>query len=136
MGSFSDTPSLTAAGNVNPYRAVRASSGTGYTRHSGSESSAATDFIVGVADGSTKAFNSSLHAEAGDSISLQGGAVVIVQTGSATAISCGSLLKLHTDGRFVVGGGASDVNWAVALEPSSAANTLIRAILLRTPRVS
>lgn len=137
MGSFADTPSLVAAGNVNPYRAVRATSGTGYTRNSASESStAATDFIIGVADGSTKRFDSSLHAEAGDPINLQGGDIVLLQTGSATAISCGSLLKLHTDGRFVVGGGASDVNWAVALEPSSAANTLIRAKLLATPRVT
>jgi hypothetical protein len=136
MGSFSDVPSLTAAGDINPYRAVKASSSAGYTRHSAVESSAATDFIIGVADGSTKSFSSTLHAAAGDSITLQGGAVVLAQTGSATAIACGDLLKLHTDGRFVKGGAASEVNWAVALEPSSAANTIIRVRFLATPRVS
>lgn len=136
MGSFSDIPSLTAAGNINPYRAVRASSSAGYTRHSASESSAATDYIIGVADGSTKAFNSTLHASAGDAITLQGGAVILVQTGSSAAIACGNLLKLNTDGRFVVGGAANDVNWAIALEPSSAADTIIRARILSTPRTT
>jgi len=136
MGSFSDTPSLTAAGNINPYRAVKASNSAGYTRHSASESSAAADYIIGVADGSTKNFSSTLHAEAGDGITLQGGAVILVQTGSSAAIVCGSLLKLNTDGRFVVGGAANDVNWAIALEPSSAANLIIRARILATPRTT
>lgn len=136
MGSFSDIPSLTAAGNINPYRAVKASSTTGYTRHSASESSAATDYIIGVADGSTKSFSSTLHAAAGDAITLQGGAVILVQTGSSAAIVCGSLLKLNTDGRFIVGGGSGDVNWAIALEPSSAADIIIRARILATPRTT
>jgi hypothetical protein len=136
MGSFSDVPSLTAAGTIAPRRAVRASTGTGYTRHSGSQVSAATDFVIGVTDGSTKSFSSANHAEAGDSITLQGGAIVEVTTGSATAISCGSLLKIDTNGKFVVGGAASDVNWAVALEPSSAADLIIRAKLLSTPRIT
>lgn len=136
MGSFSDVPSLTAAGTILPRRAVRASTGAGYTRHSGSQVTAATDFVIGVSDGSTKNFNSSSHAEAGDSITLQGGAIVEITTGSTAAISCGSLLKIDTSGKFVVGGAASDVNWAVALEPSSATDLIIRAKLLPTPRIT
>lgn len=136
MGSFSDTPSLTAAGTVAPYRAVKAVSATGYTRHSGDQVSTAADFVIGVADGSTRKFDSADHAIAGDAITLQGGDIVLVQTGSTAAIACGGLLKLTTDGRFIAGGGANDINWAVALEPSSAANLIIRAKLLSTPRVS
>ena len=136
MGSFSDIPSLTAAGTIAPRRAVRASSGTGYLRHSGSQVSAASDFVIGVTDGSTRNFSSANHAEAGDPITLQGGAIVEVTTGSSTAIACGDLLKVDANGKFVVGGAASDINWAVALEPSAAADLIIRAKLLPTPRVT
>jgi hypothetical protein len=136
MGAFSDVPSLTAAGTILPRRAVRASSGTGYSRFSGSQVTAATDFVIGVSDGSVKNFSSVNHAEAGDSITLQGGSIIEVTTGSISAISCGSLLKVDTNGKFVVGGGANDINWAVALEPSAAADVIIRAQILKTPRIS
>ena len=61
------SPNLIATADINPYAIVKMST----TAFSGSASTAAADYVVGVADGSTRRFDSSVHAAAGDPISLQ-----------------------------------------------------------------
>ena len=128
MGSFSDTPSLVASGTVAPYTAVKISG-----RNTGDQATAITDFVVGVTDGSTRKFDSSNHAESGDVISLQGGAVVLVKAnGNATNIAAGDLLKVTTGGVFIKATAAAAFgtgrSFYVALEPAAADGLIIRAL--------
>lgn len=95
MGSFSDTPALIAGGTIRPYRFVVASTSADNT---GEEAANGTTAIVGVADGSTRRFDSANHAETGDAINLQGGDVVLVQCHTATVPTRGALVQAHTDG--------------------------------------
>lgn len=131
MGSFSDTPSLVAGGTILPYRAVKVSA-----RNTGVVAAANTDFVVGVTDGSTKNFSSSNHADSGDAISLQGGAIVLVfANGASTNIAAGDLLLATTAGAFVKGTAATTTfaasrAWYVALEPAAADGLIIRAMRL------
>ncbi len=131
MGSFSDTPSLAAGGTILPYRAVKVSA-----RNTGIVAAAVTDIVVGVTDGSTRKFDSSNHAETGDAISLQGGAIVLVYANGASAnIAAGDLLKVDTGGVFIKGtaattGLAANRAWYVALEPAAADGLIIRAMRL------
>jgi hypothetical protein len=131
MGSFSDTPSLAAGGTILPYRAVKVSA-----RNTGIVAAANTDFIVGVTDGSTRNFSSSNHAETGDAISLQGGAIVLVlANGNSVNIAAGDLLLATTAGAFVKGTAATSTfaasrAWYVALEPAAADGLIVRAMRL------
>jgi hypothetical protein len=131
MGSFSDTPSLVAGGTILPYRAVKVSA-----RNTGVVAAANTDFIVGVTDGSTRKFDSSNHCESGDTISLQGGDVVLVHaTGNTVNIAAGDLLLATSAGSFVKGNAATTTfaasrAWFVALEPAAADGVIIRAMKL------
>lgn len=118
MSSYSDTPSLVASGNCNPYRFVKVSG-----RNTGITCSAVTDIAVGVADGSTKAFNSSLHAEDKDPISLQGGNVVLVE--AAAAISAGDRVAPSLNGRAQVAV-TTQFAYGIALEPAAAGGEIIR----------
>lgn len=118
MSSYSDTPSLVASGNCNPYRFVKVSG-----RNTGITCSAITDIAVGVADGSTKAFNSSLHAEDKDPISLQGGDVVLVE--AAAAIAAGARVAPSTNGRAQTAV-TTQFPYGIALEPAAAAGEIIR----------
>lgn len=137
MSSFSDTPSLVAATDIKPYSAIKVSSTAGYLRNSGSPATNPTaDFVVGVADGSTRKFDSAFHASAGDTINLQGGDIVLVKSDGTTAITAGDFLKVSTDGVFVkAASGTAARVFAIALEPSAAADVLIRAKLLPTPYI-
>lgn len=131
MGSFSDTPSLTAGGTILPYRAVKISA-----RNTGVVATANTDLVVGVTDGSTRKFDSSNHAESGDAISLQGGAIVLVYAnGNSANIAAGDLLKVDAAGVFVKATVATTTfaatrAWYVALEPAAADGLIIRAMRL------
>lgn len=98
MGSFSDTPALIAGGTIRPYRFVVASTAADNT---GLEASDGTTAVVGVADGSTRRFDSANNAETGDPISLQGGDVVLVQCHTANTPTRGALVQSHTDGTAV-----------------------------------
>lgn len=128
MGSFSDTPSLVAGGTVAPYTAVKISG-----RNAGDQATAITDFIVGVTDGSTRKFDSANHAELGDGITLQGGAVVLVKAnGNTTNIAAGDLLKVTTGGVFIKATAAAAFgtgrSFYIALEPAAADGLIIRAL--------
>lgn len=118
MSSYSDTPSLVASGNCNPYRFVKVSG-----RNTGITCSAITEIAVGVADGSTKAFNSSNHAESGDPINLQGGNIVLVE--AAEAITAGTRVAPSLNGRAQIAV-ATQFAYGIALEPAAAAGEIIR----------
>jgi hypothetical protein len=118
MSSYSDTPSLVASGNCNPYRFVKVSG-----RNTGITCSAITDIAVGVADGSTKAFNSSLHAEDKDPINLQGGNVVLVE--AAEALTAGARVAPSLNGRAQIAV-TTQFAYGIALEPAAAAGEIIR----------
>lgn len=118
MSSYSDTPSLVAAGTVAPYRFVKVSG-----RNQGDAIAAVTDIAVGVADGSTKAFNSSNHAEAGDPINLQGGNVVLVE--AAGSIAAGARVAPSANGRAQTAV-STQFPYGIALEPAGGAGEIIR----------
>lgn len=118
MAAFSDTPSLVASGTCAPYRFVKV---TG--RNQGLTCAAITEIAVGVADGSTRKFDSANHAETGDPISLQGGDVVIVE--AAEAITAGARVAPSANGRAQVAV-ATQFAYGIALEPAGGAGELIR----------
>lgn len=118
MSSYSDTPSLVASGTVAPYRFVKVSG-----RNQGAAIAAITEIAVGVADGSTKAFNSSNHAEAGDPISLQGGNVVLIE--AAASFNAGDRIAPSLNGRAQAAVG-TQFPYGIALEPAGGAGEIVR----------
>lgn len=48
---------------------------------------------------------------------------------AGAAFSANARLKLDSSGRFVTGGGASDRNWAIALEAATAIGDVVEALL-------
>jgi hypothetical protein len=99
MGAYSDIPALIASGTIAPYRFVASlTTGTATDDDKGFQASADTDAILGVTDASTNAFNSStVHAAAGDPITLQGGNVVLVEVG--TSITHGQVVETDANGK-------------------------------------
>lgn len=128
MSSYSDTPSLVAQTAVAPYRFVKVTSAAGYLRNSGAPATAGTDFIVGVSDGSVSKFGGSNNAEQGDSISLQGGSVVLVQ--ASAAITAGDRVTATTAGKAVTTTTAGNKVFGIALEPAGGADEIIRVMKL------
>ena len=122
MGSFSDTPALIAGGTILPYRFVKPSTSADDT---GLVSAAITTPVLGVTDGSTKAFNSGNHAETGDPITLQGGDVVLVEAGGS--ITRGAMVESDSVGRAITQSSTAGLNYNgyVALQ-SAASGTIIR----------
>lgn len=118
MSSFSDTPSLVAGGTIAPYRFVKVSG-----RNTGAAIAAVTDIAVGVADGSTRKFDSTDHAIAGDPINLQGGNVVLIE--AAAAITAGAVVAPSGNGRAQVAV-STQFPYGIALEPAAAAGEIIR----------
>ena len=122
MGSFSDTPALIAGETILPYRFVKPSTSADDT---GLVSAAITTPVLGVTDGSTKAFNSGNHAETGDPITLQGGDVVLVEAGGS--ITRGAMVESDSVGRAITQSSTAGLNYNgyVALQ-SAASGTIIR----------
>jgi hypothetical protein len=127
------SPNLVAGGDINPYAIVKMST-TGFT---GVASTAAGDYVVGVADGSTRRFDSALHARAAtstepaDPISLQPSNCVQLKCGPSTAITAGLGLIAGTAGVAVTAGAAASGNTPlfVALE-AAAVDTIFWAYRL------
>lgn len=85
----------------------------------------------GVTAGGTKAFDeASLHAEAGDPVSLQSGFVVYVQTSEAVAAA--DLIMPNASGLATVADTSGDYAVGRALEAASAAGERIRVRLFGT----
>jgi hypothetical protein len=122
MGSFSDTPALIAGGTILPYRFVKPDTTADDT---GIQAAGITTPVLGVSDGSTKAFNSANHAETGDPITLQGGDVVLVEAGGS--ITRGAMVESDSVGRAITQSSTSGLNYNgyVALQ-SAASGTIIR----------
>lgn len=122
MSAYSDTPSLVASGDCNPYRFVRVSG-----RNQGITCDAITNIAVGVADGSSKSFpvagGTNVHAAAGDPINLQGGNVVLVE--AAAAIAAGARVAPSANGRAQTAV-ATQFPFGIALEPAGAAGEIVR----------
>ena len=119
------SPNLIATADINPYAIVKMST----TAFSGSASTAAADYVVGVADGSTRRFDSSVHAAAGDPISLQPSNCVQLKCGASTAITAGLGLIASTAGVAITAAGTGNVPLFVALE-AAAVDTIFWAYRL------
>jgi phage-related tail fiber protein len=119
------SPNLIATADINPYAIVKMST----TAFSGSASTASTDYVVGVADGSTRRFDSSVHAAAGDPISLQPSNCVQLKCGASVAITAGLGLIAGTAGVAITAAGTGNVPLFVALE-AAAVDTIFWAYRL------
>ncbi len=111
MMNFS--PNLVAGGNINPYRIVKMDT----TAFTGVASTAAADYVVGVTDGSTRRFDSSVHAASGDPISLQPANCVQIEAGGN--ITAGLGLIASTGGVAITAAGSGNVPLFVALEAAA-----------------
>jgi len=104
------SPNLVAGATINPYRIVKMDT----TAFTGIASTAAGDYVVGVTDGSTRRFDSSAHAIAGDQISLQPSNCVQIEAGGN--ITAGQAVKASTGGVAVATTTTGDVALYVAME--------------------
>ena len=107
------SPNLVAGGNINPYRIVKMDT----TAFQGVASTAAADYVVGVTDGSTRRFDSSVHAASGDPISLQPSNCVQIEAGGN--ITPGIGLIASTGGVAITAAGSGNVPLFVALESAA-----------------
>ena len=121
---FASTPNLVAGGTIRPYRLVKCSTAADNT---GLEADA-NERCIGVAGGDTKQFDSANHAESGDGITLQPGAVVLVEAGGS--ITRGAQVKSDGDGKCVTlatSGTTVQEAAGICLE-SAASGTIVRIL--------
>ena len=107
------SPNLVAGGDINPFRIVKMDT----TAFTGVASTAAADYVVGVTDGSTRRFDASVHAAAGDPISLQPSNCVQIEAGGT--ITAGLGLIASTGGVAITAAGSGNVPLFVALEAAA-----------------
>jgi hypothetical protein len=107
------SPNLVAGGDINPFRIVKMDT----TAFTGAASTAAADYVVGVTDGSTRRFDASVHAAAGDPISLQPSNCVQIEAGGN--ITAGLGLIASTGGVAITAAGSGNVPLFVALEAAA-----------------
>jgi hypothetical protein len=107
------SPNLVAGGDINPFRIVKMDT----TAFTGVASTAAADYVVGVTDGSTRRFDASVHAAAGDPISLQPSNCVQIEAGGN--ITAGLGLIASTGGVAITAAGSGNVPLFVALEAAA-----------------
>jgi hypothetical protein len=125
------SPNLVAGGTILPYRVVKMDT----TAFQGVASTAAGDFVVGVADGSTRRFDSANHADTGDPISLQPSNCV--QLTASAAITAGQGVIATTAGKVVAVVAASgNVAQFVALEGAGADGQIFWAYRLPATKAS
>jgi hypothetical protein len=126
VGTAGYVPNFTCAPAqvLSPYRAVRIA-GSAFTLSLAEDP---VQVVLGVTDGSTRAFDSTQHAIAGGPVSLQNGRFVQVTAGAACAV--GDLLKVTTAGKLVPAAG--DRAFFQACESASADNEIIWAFRVQT----
>jgi hypothetical protein len=127
MSDMGFTPNFIASGNINPFRFVEINTSTAFT---GQQANAASDNVLGVTDGSVRRFDASVHAAAGDPITLQPSNTVQVEAGDAIS-TIGTLLTSDSSGRAVAGV-STNVCYYMALETAGAAGEIIRAFRFGT----
>lgn len=121
---FASTPSIVAGETIGPYRLVECSTAADNT----GLQAGANARCIGVASGDTKQFDSANHAEDGDSVSLQPGAVVLVEAGGT--IARGAQIKSDGDGKCVTlatTGTTVQEAAGICLE-SAASGTIVRVL--------
>ena len=80
MALFNFTPQVICGGtDISPYRIVKMDT----TAWTAIPATANTDAVLGVADGSTRRFDASVNATAGDPVSIQPSPVVQIEIGRA-----------------------------------------------------
>lgn len=132
MAVFNWTPQLVATGTIRPYAVIKATT----TAWGGAAATAAADYVLGVADGSTRRFDSANNAESGDPISMQPSPCVQVVAAAAvgsTNVAAGDpLMPDATDANGAVSkaSGAGNVAHFVALEPATASGQVFWAYRL------
>ncbi|MFQ5473568.1 MAG: hypothetical protein ACE5FA_11895 [Dehalococcoidia bacterium] len=118
------TPALRAKGTILPYRAVKSD---GTNDNACVVAAAATDIVLGVTDGSNKAFDSANHAESGDEVRLQPGDILTIEAGEAVTV--GDDIVPGTAGVAMVAATTGTVNEFIlgtAIEAASASTKLFR----------
>jgi hypothetical protein len=93
MGTAGYVPNFKAGSTVYPFRVVRMDTSAAFTAIPATDSA---HIVLGVTDGSTRAFDSTEHAAAGGTISLQNSRFVQVQSNGTIVV--GDLLKASTAG--------------------------------------
>jgi hypothetical protein len=132
MGAFSDTPNLIAGGDISPCRVVKLSTSADNT---GLQATAATEIVIGVAQDTTRRFDSALCAIAGDPLPLQAGAELLIEAGAA--ITRGANLEVDSNGRVITAATSSGTAMFpfTALESAAGAGAKIKCIWNRGFRV-
>lgn len=97
MGIAGHTPNFTAAGTILPFSCVKADTSNPFRLL---VATAENDVVLGVTDGSTRAFDSVNHALAGDLVVLQNSEFVQLRAGGT--ISIGDGLRPDTNGSVIV----------------------------------
>lgn len=122
------SPNLVAGADINPFRICKVFSSSTVS-FAGAPATAVTDYVCGVTDGSTRRFDATVHAAAGDPISLQPSNCVQLKCGSSTAITAGLGLIADTGGVAITAAGSGNVPLFVALE-AAAVDTIFWAYRL------
>jgi hypothetical protein len=86
-------PNFKAGATLYPFRVVRMDPTAPFTAIPATDPS---QIVLGITDGSIKAFSATEHASAGDTISLQNSRLVQIQVGGTIVV--GDLLKASTSG--------------------------------------
>jgi len=110
------SPNIVAGGDINPYAIVKISTAADFT---GLAATAAADIVLGVADASTKRFDSALHAAAGDPISFQPSPCVQLVAGTG-GVTRGAALIPGANGTAVATTTATNVALFTALQSAAA----------------
>lgn len=132
MGAFSDTPNLIAGGDILPCRVVKLSTSADNT---GLQATAATEIVIGVSADTTRRFDVSQCAIAGEPLPLQGGCELLIEAGAA--ITRGANLEVDSAGRVITAATASGTAMFpfTALESAAGAGAKIKCIWNRGFRV-
>jgi len=128
MADFGFQPSLTAAGDINPFRFVEISTSGEFT---GAQANAASDNVLGVTDGSVRRFDASLHAILGERINLQPTNTPQVEAGGN--ITVGQFVTSDSVGRAVAGA-SGNFCYYIALQ-AAASGDIIRVFRFGTRAV-
>jgi len=96
MSNAGNVPNFTAASTILPYSCVKSNTSNPFRAEA---ATAEADVVIGVTDGSTRAFDSLNQAIAGDVINLQNGEFVQMRAGGSIAIGDG--LRPTTGGAVI-----------------------------------
>lgn len=112
MSTAGHTPNFVAEAAIYPFRCVK----VGTAPFNAVQSTANPEILLGVTDGSVSQFNRSVHAQAGEVVSLQNGEFVQMTAGGTIAV--GDTLIATTDGKVIADTSATEYV-AQACEPAS-----------------